>query len=133
VHHSFRGFAPSAHRAHVETGCCGPAARFGHWERHFYSDDPGAFGVRRPLRFLAHRLNLAEPQIAELARILNELKTERAQAAVDDRRSLTAFADALSGEAFDAPRAAEAARVRSESARRLERRCSARWSRSTRC
>src|SRR5690349_282243 len=43
----------------------------------------GAFGVRRPLRFLAYRLNLSETQVEELAKILDELKTERAQAAVD--------------------------------------------------
>src|SRR5437667_12835797 len=48
----------------------------------------GAFGVRRPLRFLAYKLGLNEAQVAEMARILNDLKTERAQAAVDDRRAL---------------------------------------------
>ena len=41
----------------------------------------GAFGVRRPLRFLAYRLNLNETQVEELAKILDELKTERAQLA----------------------------------------------------
>src|SRR5438067_1226112 len=51
----------------------------------------GAFGVRRPLRFLAYKLQLDEAQVAELARILSELKTERAQAAVDHRRTVTAF------------------------------------------
>ena len=55
----------------------------------------GAFGVRRPLRFLAYKLELDERQVAELARILDELKTERAQAEVDRRRSLSAFADAV--------------------------------------
>ena len=35
---------------------------------------------------------------AELARILTELKTERAQADVDDRRSLAEFADAVAGD-----------------------------------
>src|SRR5262245_8462388 len=44
----------------------------------------GGFGVRRPLRFLAHKLELDEQQVVQLARILDELKTERAQAAVDD-------------------------------------------------
>src|SRR5262245_13395746 len=47
----------------------------------------GSFGVRRPLRFLAHKLELEEPQVAELATILDDLKTERAQAAVDYRRT----------------------------------------------
>ena len=50
------------------------------------------FGVRRPLRLLAYKLELDHKQVEQLARILDELKTERAQAAVDDRRTLTAFA-----------------------------------------
>ena len=48
----------------------------------------GGFGVRRPLRFLAHKLDLDNDQVVQLARILDELKIERAQAAVDDRRAL---------------------------------------------
>src|SRR5882724_12220661 len=60
----------------------------------------GGFGVRRPLRFLAHKLELDEKQIVQLARILDELKTERAQAAVDERRALAEFADALGSEQF---------------------------------
>ena len=55
----------------------------------------GGFGVRRPLRFLAHKLELDEQQIVLLARILDELKTERAQAAVDDRRTLASSRPAL--------------------------------------
>ena len=35
------------------------------------------FGVRRPLRFLAHKLDLDEKQITALMRILDEVKTER--------------------------------------------------------
>src|SRR5579862_3854111 len=31
----------------------------------------GAFGVRRPLRFLAYKLELDERQVAELARVLD--------------------------------------------------------------
>ena len=75
----------------------------------------GSFGVRRPLRFLAHRLGLDEAQVAELAKILDELKTERAQAAVDDRRALTAYAEAVGGESFDEAkaRAAESLRIKS--------------------
>jgi len=77
------------------------------------------FGVRRPLRFLAHKLDLNEKQVAELAKILDGLKTERAQAAVDLRRTLAEFADALSGEAFDAAKTAEAGDRRVASATRL--------------
>lgn len=80
----------------------------------------GAFGVRRPLRFLAYKLELDERQVAELARILDELKTERAQAEVDRRRSLSGFADAVGGPAFDAARASEAAALRVATAERLK-------------
>jgi hypothetical protein len=77
------------------------------------------FGVRRPLRFLAYKLELDERQVGELARILDELKTERAQAEVDRRRTMTGFADAVQGEAFDQARAKEAADLRVASAERL--------------
>ena len=79
----------------------------------------GAFGVRRPLRFLAYKLELDERQVAELAKILDELKTERAQAEVDRRRSLSAFADAVSGDTFDDARAKQAANQRVTTAERL--------------
>lgn len=79
----------------------------------------GAFGVRRPLRFLAYKLELDEKQVAELAAILDELKTERAQAEVDRRRTLTAFADAVAAQTFDEARANEGATMRVASAERL--------------
>ncbi len=79
----------------------------------------GSFGVRRPLRFLAHRLDLDEKQVADLAHILSELKTERAQAAVDHRRSVAGFADVIAGEAFDEGKAAAVAAERVKSAERL--------------
>ena len=105
---------------------CGPAVR---------SEDPtpylaepdfhggfggGGFGVRRPLRFLAFRLGLDETQVAELAKILDELKTERAQAAVDDRRALTAFAEAVQGDGFDEEKSKAAASLRVKSAESLQ-------------
>jgi Spy/CpxP family protein refolding chaperone len=79
----------------------------------------GGFGVRRPLRFLAHKLDLDEKQIGELAKILDELKTGRAQVAVDDRRTLSEFADALQAESFDAGKATSGADRRVDSAKRL--------------
>ena len=83
-------------------------------------DDGGSFGVRRPLRYLAHRLSLDERQTAEVARILDELKTERAQVAVDDRRTVSAFADALEAETFDAAKLEESASSRVRSSERLK-------------
>jgi hypothetical protein len=88
---------------------------------HASGDDEGGapFGVRRPLRFLAYKLELDEEQVAELARVLADLKTERAQAAVDNRRSVTALADIIAGEAFDPAKASEAAAQRAKSAERV--------------
>src|SRR5439155_1105489 len=79
----------------------------------------GEFGVRRPLRFLAYKLELDEKQVGELARILQELKTERAQAEVDGRRTIAGFADAVAGDGFDKAKADEAGSLRVKSAERL--------------
>ena len=112
---------------------CGPSPRDAYgWRRerrqrwHEYAAShhdselgAGAFGVRRPLRYLAYKLDLDEHQVAELARILNELKTERAQAEVDGRRATTAFADAIVGEQFDAQSANQAGAMRVASAEHL--------------
>lgn len=79
----------------------------------------GAFGVRRPLRFLAYKLNLTEAQVNTLAKILNDLKTERAQASVDNRRSTASLADAVAGDSFDEAKARAAATERVKSAERI--------------
>ena len=79
----------------------------------------GAFGVRRPLRFLAFKLGLDDRQVAEVARILNALKTERAQADVDGRRAMAGLADAVAAPSFDPQAASNAATARVRSAERL--------------
>ncbi len=81
----------------------------------------GAFGIRRPLRFLSHRLELDEAQVSVLAAALDDIKTERAQAEVDRRRAQKLFAEALSGEDFDRAKASEATRLRVASAERVQR------------
>jgi Spy/CpxP family protein refolding chaperone len=78
-----------------------------------------AFGVRRPLRFLAFKLGLDERQVGELARILNALKTERAQGEVDRRRASAGLADAMASASFDAQAVNDAATARVRSAERL--------------
>ena len=81
---------------------------------------PGAsFGVRRPLRFLAWKLELNEKQTAELAKVLAELKTERAQADVEGRRAASALADLASAAEFDLAKAKEAADLKVKSAERV--------------
>lgn len=95
----------------------GPAQEFGDGDGD--GGGGGPFGVRRPLRFIAYKLDLDDKQVAELARILDELKTERAQAEVDRRRTVAALADAVAGETFDTAKAGEGAKLRVSSAERL--------------
>ena len=103
------------HHPHDErSGCDMPRHAHHHGE-----DDAGGFGVRRPLRFLAHKLDLDDRQVAAVVRILDELKTERAQAMVDDRRSLAEFADAVGGEAFDEGKATSGGERRVQTAAKL--------------
>jgi Spy/CpxP family protein refolding chaperone len=118
-HHHGCGEHASLHEAG-----CGPRGRHwrGHHEAHSAPDfdgEGGGFGVRRPLRFLAWKLELEEEQIGKLAQILDELKTERAQAAVDNRRAIGAFADAVSGGEFDEAKAREAGDSRVKSAEKV--------------
>jgi Spy/CpxP family protein refolding chaperone len=112
------------HSSH-ERRCCHPTTRARHpyhdYERHHYAGEARGLGVRRPLRFLVWKLGLDERQVTELATVLNDLKTERAQSEVDDRRALALLADAAQGDAFDRAKADEAAKLRSASAERLQR------------
>jgi Spy/CpxP family protein refolding chaperone len=137
MHPGFIHWWKEAQRAHDEqrsVSGCGAAAgcAFG-WRRsrshgpadheaHFSpgGDDGAGFGVRRPLRFMAWKLELNETQVEQLAAVLDGLKTERAQAAVDLRRSVGSIADALSGDIFDVPTATAAVTLRVQSAERLK-------------
>jgi len=105
-------------------GSAGPAWRADWGTRYAGPSDhgelgAGAFGVRRPLRFLAFKLDLTDAQVGALARILSEVKTERAQAEVDARRTSAAFADAVAGDTFDRQKATDGAAFRVGSAERL--------------
>jgi Spy/CpxP family protein refolding chaperone len=112
--------------AHPGEGCGGGGGR---WRRHREDeafaapahDDAefGNFGVRRPLRFLAHKLDLEEEQVTALAAILSDLKTERAQAAVDHRRSTSGIADSIAGETLDETKLGAAVTERVKTAERL--------------
>ncbi len=129
-HHSFHSIDPSDQHEHDERReyrgrrhggarrvCFMPHHEHHHdWDR---AEGRSGLGVRRPLRFLAHKLDLDDRQVAELARILTDLKTERAQADVDDRRSLAEFADAVAGAVFDSAKAASAGDRRVQSAARV--------------
>jgi Spy/CpxP family protein refolding chaperone len=113
-HYFYHHDQPESH-GHCEAGQ-------GHHGGEAFEGQPGfggGWGVRRPLRFLAHKLDLDQKQVAELARILDELKIERAQAEVDDRRARAEFADAILGANFDAGKAGAAGERRIQSAAKL--------------
>ena len=96
------GWGRSHHEEHGEGGG-GCGEHFRHARRaaaYAAGDDGGGLGVRRPLRFMAYKLDLNQQQVDQLAKILDDLKTERAQAAVEERRVLGHFADALGGDAL---------------------------------
>lgn len=76
------------------------------WSRRYafataYNDPPfyqsrhhrGAnFGVRRPLRYLSHRLDLDEGQRRRIAAVLDRLKTDREQARLDEKKTVSDLA-----------------------------------------
>jgi Spy/CpxP family protein refolding chaperone len=93
--HGHHGHGHHGHGHHGHSAWAGPSF-----------DEGGVLGVRRPLRFLAYKLDLSEEQVARFAAILDRLKTERAQAAVDARRRISGLAEALEGATFDDARVA---------------------------
>jgi Spy/CpxP family protein refolding chaperone len=102
--------------------CHGERWHAGPWHGHgpHGGDEPGAaFGVRRPLRFLSHKLDLTEEQVGQLAAILDRLKTERAQADVDYRRRTASLAEAFEAGAFDGGKVDVAHTEQAKSAERL--------------
>jgi Spy/CpxP family protein refolding chaperone len=106
-----------AHDGHCGSGASWEHARAGFHASGFDPGDPGGgFGVRRPLRFLAHKLDLNESQLETFARALDELKTERAQAAVDQRRRVSTLAEALEHSDFDENKLREAGEQQEKSA-----------------
>jgi len=97
------------------------AQRFAH--RRFEEDElfgGTGLGVRRPLRFLAWKLELSDDQTAQLARVLERLKLERAQAALDQRRAAADLADAVEAVEFTRARVDAAGELRANAARRIE-------------
>lgn len=103
--------------AFLHQSCYSPSEAADSYRAEFSSG--ASFGVRRPLRFLAWKLELNEKQTAELAKVLAELKTERAQADVEVRRAASALADLASAAEFDLAKAKEAADLKVKSAERV--------------
>ena len=71
------------------------ASRWSAHEHRRHGHGGGGFGVRRPLRYLAHRLDLDESQVRRLAVVLDRLKGEQEQARLDEERALHRAAELL--------------------------------------
>jgi len=115
------------HAVHAARAHCGPRwgashphSEFAHHHFAGFGQSPG-LGVRRPLRFLAWKLQLDDAQVKQVAAILDTLKIERAQAEVDDRRAVSLLAEAAEGDAYDRAKADEAAALRTKSADQVQR------------
>lgn len=59
------------------------------------------FSIKRPLRFLARKLELSDAQLREVADVLSDFKLERDLADVERRRAKKVLANALKGDTFD--------------------------------
>ncbi len=135
-HHSGAGPCGGAHYSYA---WCGPSPGVGRRRRHgraegdpfrgfsgrsgFHGDfvfGAGGLGMRRPLRFLAYRLDLDDRQVSRLGRILEGVKVEREQAAVDLRRAAGELADALEESTIDEDRLRAAGERRINAGRRVQ-------------
>ena len=117
--HHWRRTRPRA-QAGAHAGHGGYQATAGHDHGHGHEHGHGPmFGVRRPLRVMANELELDDEQVERLARIIDELKTQRAQAAVDERRSVGSLADGMLEGELDRGKLQAALELRVGSAQRL--------------
>jgi len=65
-------------------------------------------------------LDLSDEQVAKVATVLNGLKTERAQAEVDQRRRIAAIAEAIEGNEFELGKVESAGQAQVATAERLK-------------
>ena len=81
------------HFAYAGKNCSDKSTYFTHG---YHRGGGTGFGVRRPLRYLAHHLDLDESQTRRMASVLNQMKTEREQAKLDEKRTVSALAALMS-------------------------------------
>ncbi|HTY16997.1 MAG TPA: Spy/CpxP family protein refolding chaperone [Myxococcota bacterium] len=119
--HAYAGCGHGRRREEWADEALRRAQRFAH--RRFAEEDGlggTGLGMRRPLRFLSWKLDLSPEQTSSLARILERLKLERAQAALDARRAAADLADALESGDFARAKVESAGALRAEASRRVE-------------
>lgn len=96
------------------------SSRQSFYETRWHRQSGRSFGVRRPLRYLAHHLDLNESQTRRMASVLNTLKTEREQAELDEKRTVTALASLLEEGTPTLAEAREVLKARVDSADQLK-------------
>lgn len=98
-----------------QQACSQPGAQERHRDRHHsmytWSSGP-TFGVRRPLRHLAWKLNLNETQLRDIVDVLDRLKTAYNQARLDQDRSTSEIAAVFSAQEFNGDRVGSALAMR---------------------
>ncbi len=78
------------------------------------------FGVRRPLRYLSYQLDLSENQMRRMSSVLNAIKNEREQSALDEKRTVTAIADLMADGTPTLEEFSEALQPRTSNAEQLQ-------------
>lgn len=80
----------------------GPPWRRGRGHGPGHGPGPGGpFGGRRPMRFLARRLDLSDEQFRKVAAVLSALRVARKQAGLDRQRTMARYAEALEASPLD--------------------------------
>ena len=118
--HRHAAYARYAYATH-----CTPASSFSrrrqqHNVQESRGHRQGSFGVRRPLRYLSHRLDLDDQQRRVLAASFERIKIEREQAALDRKRSDGQVADKLTQQELAVEDLQQAMSPRTDIAQRLQ-------------
>ena len=87
------GYGESPERDRIDENTTPWYAHRGHSHHWKSGRRSGSFGVRRPLRYLSYQLDLDESQRRRVAVVLDAVKTEREQAALDEKKMAADLAD----------------------------------------
>ena len=79
----------------------------------------GMFNVKRPLRFLIHKLDLDDDQAMVVADAFSDFRIEKAQAEVDRSRAKKLMVQAMSADEFDLDQAQSAVKAQVETSQQL--------------
>ena len=93
---------------------------YAHREHRHRGRRSGSFGVRRPLRYLSYQLDLDNSQRRKIAALLDSVKVEREQAALDEKKMVSDLADLVTGPEISSETLEAALSARVRSAERLQ-------------